>query len=125
LRQGVAVVLPEPPVRGVRGEGDGPMITRQPYKSAEAQPVIHYEIEVGGKPLARNQLVTLERGIGYPAGKYRFQYAEDHRDGWCLVFFGPVARSKQRYRQVWERWTDQVRTIHRPVGRPEDFGADA
>jgi hypothetical protein len=99
------------------------VITRKPYVSDAPQRAIHYEIEVGGKPLARNQEATLERGIGYPAGRYRFQYAEEHPQGWCLMFFGPVRRAKQRYRQVWD--TCQVRTIHRPVGHPESFGADA
>jgi hypothetical protein len=116
------MVLPEPPVRGVRGEGDGPMTARKAYATDERQPVIHYEIEVGGKPLARNQLVTLERGIGYPAGKYRFQYAEEQPGGlWMLMFMRRDRRPDPktgeyawRYRQVWD--TGQVRTIHRASG---------
>lgn len=108
-------------MRGVRGEGHE-VIARRPYESDELQPVIHYEIEINGKPLARNQEATLERGIGYAAGRYRFQYAEERPDGqWCLMFFGPVRRSKQRYRQVWHS-AAAVRTIHQAVGRPESFG---
>jgi hypothetical protein len=97
------------------------VITREPYKNDEAQPTYHHCITWDGKLLQRNQLVTLERGIGYPAGKYRFQYAEERTDQWCLTFFGPVSRSKQRYRTVWEH-SDEVRTIHRPVGTPDAFG---
>ena len=89
------------------------MITRKPYESDEPQPAIHYEVTVGGKLLCRNQEVTLERGIGYPAGRYRFDYAEELANGtWCLVFFGPVRRSKQRYRHLW-RDGSAVRVIHR------------
>lgn len=100
------------------------MITRKPYDSLSPQPVIHYEVEVGGKPLARNQEVTLERGIGYAAGRYRFQYAEELPDGrWLLMFFGPSRRAKQRYRHVWH--TGVVRVIHRPDGRCSDFGCGA
>lgn len=98
------------------------MITRKPYKSDETQPVFHHSITYDGKLLQRNQLCTLERGIGYPAGKYRFQYAEETADGrWCLTFFGPVSRAKQRYRLVWPQ-SDAVRTIHRPVGQADSFG---
>jgi hypothetical protein len=96
------------------------MIKRQAYEPDEPQPVYHHAITIDGKLLSRNQLVTLERGIGYPAGKYRFEYAEERPDGdWCLTFFGPVRRAKQRYRQVW-RHGAAVRTIHRPDSRSSD-----
>jgi hypothetical protein len=81
---------------------------------------IHYVITIDGKRLQRNQEATLERGIGYPAGRYKFEYAEERPNGqWCLVFFGPVRRSKQRYREVWQHGA-AVRTIHRPSDRPAD-----
>lgn len=80
----------------------------------EPQPTYHHHITIDGKLLSHNQEATLERGIGYPAGRYKFEYAEQCDDGqWCLVFFGPVRRTKQRYRQVW-RQAAAVRVIHRP-----------
>lgn len=89
------------------------MQSRKPYRSDEPQPVVHYNITIDGKLLCRNGEATLERGIGYPAGKYRFQYAEELPDGqWLLVFYGPSRRSKQRYRQVWRNGA-AVRTVHR------------
>jgi hypothetical protein len=51
--------------------------------------------------LKTNQEVTLERGIGYPAGRYRFCYAEQRGPVFMLMFFGPTRRAKQRYREVW------------------------
>lgn len=93
------------------------MQSRDPYQADEPQPVYHHHITIDGKLLSRNQEATLERGIGYPAGRYTFQYAEQLPDGqWCLTFFGPVRRSKQRFRQVW-RSGAAVRTIHRPTLR--------
>ena len=100
-------------MRGVCGEGDGQV--------SAPQKLYHYEVILGGKLLQRNQECTLERGIGYAAGRYRFQYAEQVGGRWLLVFFGPSRRSKQRYRQVWHP-SDAVRTIHRPTGPPEAFG---
>lgn len=89
------------------------MIPRKPYETDEPQSEIHYEVMIGPKLLCRSQEVTLERGIGYPAGRYKFEYAEELPGGqWCLHFFGPVRRSKQRYRQVW-RDASAVRVIHR------------
>lgn len=108
-------------MRGVCSEGDEAMTTRQSCKSDERQPVIHYEVTVGGKLLRRNQECTLERGIGYPAGRYRFQYAEERPDGqWMLMFMRRDRRPDPktgeyawRYREVWESRNGQVRTIHR------------
>lgn len=95
------------------------MTDRKPYETDEPQPEIHYEITVNGKPLRRNQEATLDRGTGWPAGRYAFQYAELRQDGsWCLVFFGPVRRAKQRYRHVW-RSAAAVRVIHRPRPEPD------
>lgn len=89
------------------------MQARKPYRSDEPQPEYHHHITIDGKLLSRNQEATLERGIGYPAGRYTFQYAEERPDGqWCLMFFGPSRRSKQRYREVW-RSGAAVRVIHR------------
>jgi hypothetical protein len=87
---------------------------RQRYESSEPQPIYHYEVMVGPKLVRRNQECTLERGIGYPAGRYAFRFAEERHDGsWCLTFFGPVRRRKMRWRQVWD--IGQVRTVHREV----------
>lgn len=89
------------------------MITRKRYKSDEQTPVYHHHITIDGKSLSRNQECTLERGIGYAAGRYRFQYAEHLPDGrWCLHFFGPSRRTKQRYRQVWREGA-AIRTVHK------------
>lgn len=90
------------------------MQARKPYVSDEPQPTYHHAITIDGKLLCRNQEATLERGIGYPAGRYVFQYAQERPDGqWCLTFYGPVRRTKQRYREVW-RSAAAVRVIHRP-----------
>jgi hypothetical protein len=100
---------------------------RKAYRPDEPGPVYHHHITIDGKLLSRNQLATLERGIGYPAGKYAFQYAEERPDGqWMLMFFGPVRRSKQRYREVWRNGA-AVRTVHRPSDRPDAcrFGQDS
>jgi hypothetical protein len=97
--------------------------TRKPYVADEAAPVYHHAITIDGKLLCRNQEASLERGIGYPAGRYVFQYAQERPDGqWCLMFYGPVRRSKQRYREVW-KFGAAVRVIHRPQLR--DLLADS
>ena len=80
----------------------------------EPMPVFHYEVQVNGKPLARNQECTLERGIGYPAGRYKFCYAEELDGRWALTFFGPCRRANRRWRQVFDV-AGTVRTIHRAV----------
>jgi hypothetical protein len=88
------------------------MITRKPYVSDEPTPVYHHDIVIDGMSLSRNQECTLERGIGYPAGRYLFQYAEELPNGeWVLTFFGPSRRARKRHRQVW-RSAAAVRTIH-------------
>lgn len=89
------------------------MNEKKAYISDEPVPVVHHAITVDGKLLSRNQEATLERGIGYPAGRYKFQYAFEGADGqWCLMFYGPSRRRKQRYREVWRNGR-AVRVIHR------------
>jgi len=87
------------------------MNQKERYVSDQPVPEHHHSITVGGKRLNVNQEVTLERGIGYPAGRYRFCYAEQHDGDFMLMFFGPTRRTKQRYREVWYDGA-AVRTVH-------------
>lgn len=85
---------------------------RRKYKPKEPTSEFWHEVEIDGKVVVRGQECTLERGIGYPSGRYRFQYAEVRPDGEVmLMFYGPSRRSKQRYREVW-RNAAAVRQIH-------------
>lgn len=126
VRQATPLVLRPTALPGLCSEGNGPVNHRTAYKPDKPQSQYHDNITLGGKLLCRNQEVTLERGIGYPAGRYAFQYAEERPDGqWVLMFFGPTRRSKQRYREVWQHRTDEVRVIHRPRLRTAFALADA
>lgn len=87
------------------------MNQKKHYVSDEPVPIHHHTITVRGKQLKTNQEVTLERGIGYPAGRYRFCYAEQRGPVFMLMFFGPTRRTKQRYREVWND-SAAVRTVH-------------
>lgn len=86
---------------------------RRSYASSHPQPEFWHEVEIDGTVVVRGQECTLERGIGYPAGRYKFQYAEVCTNGEVmLMFYGPSRRKKQRYREVW-RNAAAVRRIHR------------
>ena len=76
-------------------------------------------MKVNGRNITKGMEATLTRGIGQPAGRYRFSYGEIDRSGnLVLSFFGPTRRTKQKYRLVHAnnetgRWeTDQIRTVH-------------
>lgn len=125
MPKAIALVLHWRRLRRLPGEGDEVVTDRKPYETDEPQPEIHYEITVNGKSLCRNQECTLERGIGYPAGRYRFSYAECRPDGsWCLVFMRRDRRPNKdgeyewRFRHVW-RNAEAVRVIHRPRPEPD------
>lgn len=87
------------------------MNQKKPYVSDESVPVHYYMITVRDKQLCVDQEVTLERGIGYPAGRYKFCYAQERDGAFMLTFFGPTTRDKQRYREVWDYAL--IRTVHR------------
>jgi hypothetical protein len=92
---------------------------RKSYKVTEPTSTFWHEVEVDGKVMVKGQECELDRVIGHPAGRYRFQYAEVRPDGEImLMFYGPTAclngkpkRARQRYREVW-RNAAAVRRIH-------------
>lgn len=88
------------------------MNQKRAYKGGEdEQPEFLYEVTVHGRRLAKGMHASLERGIGHPAGRYEFRYAEASRKGGepLLFFYGPVRRTKQKYRQV---TTAMIKTVH-------------
>jgi hypothetical protein len=92
---------------------------RRSYKTSEPTSEYWHEVEIDGTVVVKGDVCTLDRVIGHPAGRYRFQYAEVRPSGEVmLMFYGPVAccngapsRSRQRYREVW-RNAAAVRRIH-------------
>lgn len=86
------------------------MNQKQPFKSNEAKPVYLHEVRINGRRLARDMEASLDRGIGYPAGRYLFKYAEQLADGTLMLqFYGPSRRAKQRYRTA---RPEAVNTVH-------------
>ena len=86
------------------------MNKKSAYKSDAPNPTYLHDVRVHGRRLAKGMEASLERGIGYPAGRYRFSYAEQLADGTLMLqFYGPTRRSKQRYRMV---RPEAVTTVH-------------
>ncbi len=89
------------------------MNQKRAYKPVgeEEQPVFLYELTVNGRRLAKGMEASLSRAVNHPAGRYRFSYAEPGRNGGepILFFFGPVRRTKQKYRQT---KPSDVKTVH-------------
>ena len=89
------------------------MNQKQAYRCGpdERIPEYQHDVVVGGRRLHRGMEASLTQGIGYPAGRYRFDYAEvTGGDGPILLhFFGPVRRKKQRHRMV---LAAAVATVH-------------
>jgi hypothetical protein len=94
------------------------MNTKSPYRSDEPNPTYLHDIRVNGRRLVEGMEASLERGIGYPAGRYRFKYAEQLADGTLMLqFYGPTRRSKQRYRLA---RPEAVTTVHSKTYEPEE-----
>lgn len=88
-----------------------PVNQKRAYKAPGEQPEFVYEITVNGRRLSKGMHASLERGIGHPAGRYEFRYAEPGKSNGepLLFFYGPVRRSRQKYRQV---VAAAVKTVH-------------
>jgi hypothetical protein len=94
------------------------MNQKKPFKSNTPAPVYLYDVRVNGRRLIKGMEASLGKGIGYPAGRYRFSYAEQLADGTLMLqFFGPTRRSKQRYRLA---RPEAVTTVHSKTYEAEE-----
>lgn len=85
------------------------MNQKRPYKSDEPAPEYLHEVKVNGHQLIKGMEASLAKTSSGIAGEYQFRYAEQLPTGALLLtFFGPVKRTKQRYRQV---TVDVVKTV--------------
>ena len=85
------------------------MNTKKPYRG-EAGPEFTYEVVVNGRKLRKGMQASLIRGVGYPAGRYEFRYGEVGKTGELMLqFYGPVRRTRQKFRLVTPA---AVKTVH-------------
>lgn len=88
-----------------------------------AQPNFVHEVTINSRRLTKGMEATLTRGVGYPAGRYRFEYGENLKSGELMLqFYGPIRRTRQRYRLV---APSVVKTVHTKTSRREEEQEEA